>query len=46
MKFIPSLREVRAAHALSAALADGRRPDVKSLDHLGLPRSLAKNFQR
>lgn len=46
MSLFLNLRKIRAAHALTIAMADGRQPDAKILKALGLDEKLAKRFIR
>jgi len=46
MNFFPSLKEIRAAHALSLAMSEGQAPNAKALKDLGLSPKMAKNFKR
>lgn len=46
MKLFPSLKDIRAAHALTVAMADGTAPHPAYLKSLGLSETLAKRFKR
>ncbi|MEN0088453.1 MAG: hypothetical protein AAF737_08470 [Pseudomonadota bacterium] len=46
MRTAPMIERIRAAQALTIAMADGSKPNAKSLKTLGLSADMARHFKR
>ncbi|MEM9676540.1 MAG: hypothetical protein AAF890_00660 [Pseudomonadota bacterium] len=46
MMLIPSLKKIRAAYSLTAAMAGGTEPKATTLVALGMEPRMAKRFKR